>query len=138
MKRVLFVCTQNAARSQLAEGLLNLLGKGEYEAISAGTEPAFEVHPLAVAALRERGYDTSGMTTKTIDENLLKMEFDLVVTVCDHAKKHCPAIPGAKNQIHWSIDDPADYKGSYYDLLEKFRETRNEIEGRIKTEILKL
>lgn len=82
MKRVLFVCTGNAARSQMAEGLLRLLGKDDYEVMSAGTKPAAEVHPVALTALRERGIDTSGFRVKRVDD-LVNEPFHMVVTVCD-------------------------------------------------------
>ncbi|TXT55398.1 MAG: Arsenate reductase [Candidatus Thorarchaeota archaeon] len=136
MKRILFVCTKNAARSQIAEGLLKLLGKAEYEVSSAGLEEAPEVHPLAITVLRERGFDSSGMYSKKIDEELLKQEFDLVVTVCDHAKDNCPLFPKAKKTIHWSVRDPAKKKGTYYELLEAFRKIRRELEKQIKSDII--
>lgn len=136
MKRVLFVCTHNTARSQIAEGLLKLIGKGEYDVLSAGLEPADEVHPLAITALRERVIDTAGLKTKMIDEELLRQEFDLVITVCDHAKDHCPIFPKARKCIHWSIKDPVEAKGSHEERLEAFRETRREIEKLIRSEIL--
>jgi arsenate reductase len=138
MKRVLFVCTHNAARSQIAEGLLKLLGNSEFEVSSAGLELADEVHPLAIAALHERFIDTAGMKSKVIDDELLSQEFDLVVTVCDHAKDHCPVFPYAKETLHWSIEDPSEVEGSYNERLEAFRETRMTIEKRIKTEILRV
>ncbi|MBN2228100.1 MAG: arsenate reductase ArsC [Candidatus Thorarchaeota archaeon] len=136
MKRVLFVCTHNAARSQIAEGLLKLLGKGDYDVSSAGLEPADQVHPLAITALHERFIDTTGMKTKKIDDELLNQEFDLVITVCDHAKDHCPVFPKAKETLHWSIKDPAEAKGSHGERLEVFRDTRREIEQLIKSKIL--
>jgi arsenate reductase len=136
MKRVLFVCTENAARSQIAEGLLRFLGKDQFEVMSAGIEPADEVHPLAITVMRERAIDTEGMTTKQIDDDMLQMEFDLVVTVCDHARDHCPAFPNAKASMHWSIPDPVKAKGTHDELLEVFRRARSLIEKRIRSEIL--
>jgi arsenate reductase len=136
LKRVLFVCTHNAARSQIAEGLLKLLGKDNYEVSSAGLEEADEVHPLAITALHERFIDTAGMRSKVIDDDLLAQEFDLVVTVCDHAKDHCPVFPYAKETLHWSIEDPSKVEGTHDKRLEAFRETRMIIEKRIKAEIL--
>jgi arsenate reductase len=136
LKRVLFVCTHNSARSQIAEGLLKLLGKGEYEVSSAGMEEVDEVHPLAITAMHERFVDTTGMRSKAIDDELLSQEFDLVITVCDHAKDHCPVFPGAKNTLHWSIEDPAAAEGNHGERLEVFRDTLRLIEKRIKAEIL--
>lgn len=136
MKRVLFVCTENAARSQIAEGLLRFLGKDQFEVMSAGLQPADEVHPLAITVMRERAIDTEGMTTKVIDDDMLEMDFDLVVTVCDHAKEHCPVFPNAKESVHWSIPDPAEARGTHDELLEVFRGVRTLIEKRIRKEIL--
>ncbi|MFW9888125.1 MAG: arsenate reductase ArsC [Candidatus Thorarchaeota archaeon] len=135
VKRVLFLCTGNSARSQMAEALLRLLGEDRFEAHSAGTHPASEVNPFALEALRERGASTEGLFTKTID-HFAGQEFHLAVTVCDKAKQECPSFPGAKRIDHWSLEDPASFEGTYEEILLKFRETRDEIERRINTYIL--
>jgi arsenate reductase len=119
----------------MAEGLLRLLGKVEYDVLSAGIHPADEVHPVALTALRERGIDTSGFGVKKVD-NLVNDPFDMVITVCDQAAKECPHFPNAKQIEHWSIEDPAEFKASYYEILEKFREIRGIIENKIKERII--
>ena len=135
MKRVLFLCTGNSARSQMSEALLRLLGEDGFEAYSAGTHPASEVNPFALEVLKERGASVEGLFPKTI-AHFSGQEFHLAVTVCDNAKQECPTFPGAKAMDHWSLEDPATFEGTYEEILPKFRETRDEIERRIKTYIL--
>ena len=135
MKRVLFLCTGNSARSQMSEALLRILGNGEFEAHSAGTHPASEVNPFALEVLKERGVSIEGLFPKIIDQ-FVGQEFHLAVTVCDNAKQECPTFPGAKKVDHWSLKDPAAFQGTYEEILFTFRETRDEIERRIKTYIL--
>lgn len=135
MKRVLFICSGNSARSQMAEAILRLLGSGKYEAHSAGTSIAPEVNPLAIEVLRERGADARSLYTKKVDM-FVDQSFDLVVTVCDKARQVCPFFPGAKHMEHWSIEDPAIFQGSRDEKLQKFRETRDEIERLIEDHIL--
>ena len=103
-QRVLFLCTHNSARSQMAEGLLRHLGGERFEAFSAGTE-ATHVRPLAVAAMAELGIDVSRQESKTLDRYLGE-PFDAVITVCDQAAEACPVFPGAKRRLHWSFTDP--------------------------------
>lgn len=126
--RVLFVCTHNSARSQMAEALLRARG-GRYQAQSAGSE-ATRVHPLAIAAMRERGIDISGQRSKTTDE-FRGERFDYVVTVCDQAQESCPFFPDADHRLHWSLPDPAAAEGSEEERLAAFRHARDEIERRI-------
>ena len=135
MKRVLFLCTGNSARSQMSEALLRILGNGEFEAHSAGTHPASEVNPFALEVLKERGVSIEGLFPKIIDQ-FVGQEFHLAVTVCDNAKQECPTFPGAKKVDHWSLKDPAAFQGTYEEILFTFRETRDEIERRIKSYIL--
>lgn len=135
LKRVLFLCTGNSARSQMSEALLRTLGGNDYEVYSAGISPSNEVNPFALEVLRQRGIDTNGLHPKRLDR-FLDEEFDLVVTVCDRAKKECPVFPGAKNLDHWSLEDPASFEGTYEEILTKFIETRNEIESRIRDYLL--
>jgi len=135
VKRVLFLCTGNSARSQISEALLRLLGGGKFEAYSAGTHPASEVNSFALEVLKERGAGIEGLFPKTMDK-FAGQEFDLVVTVCDNAKQECPSFPGAKAIDHWSLEDPAAFEGTYEEILFTFRETRDEIERRIRTYIL--
>jgi arsenate reductase len=135
VKRVLFLCTGNSARSQMAEALLRLLGEGKYESFSAGTHPASEVNQFALEVLKERGASIEGLFPKTID-HFAREEFHLAVTVCDSAKQECPTFPGAEKMDHWSLEDPAAFEGTYDEIIFTFRETRDEIERRIKTYIL--
>lgn len=104
--RVLFLCTQNSARSQIAEALLRRKGHGRFEVASAGTEPASRVHPLAVEVLAELGIDWSDRRPKSI-EAVRGESWDLIITVCDRAREHCPAFPGRPVFAHWGIEDPA-------------------------------
>ncbi|MHA2377778.1 MAG: arsenate reductase ArsC [Candidatus Thorarchaeota archaeon] len=135
MKRVLFLCTGNSARSQMSEALLRMLGGDEYEVYSAGTAHSDEVNPFAIEVLRQRGVDTNGLHPKKIDR-FLDEEFDLVVTVCDNAKQDCPVFPRAKRMDHWSLEDPAAFEGTYEEILTKFRDTRDDIERRIEDYLL--
>ncbi|MHA2081195.1 MAG: arsenate reductase ArsC [Candidatus Thorarchaeota archaeon] len=136
MPRVLFLCTGNSARSQMAEALLKHIGGEDFEVLSAGTVPRSEVNPFVIEALKEKGIQTVGLYPKLVNE-LTSQVFDLVVTVCDSAKQACPHFPGAKQMEHWSLEDPAAFQGTYDEILSIFRETRDEIERRIKELILK-
>lgn len=133
-KRVLFLCTHNSARSQMAEGLLRELGGERFDAHSAGTEAAV-VRPLAISAMREIGIDISGHRSKTLDR-YVNAPFDLVITVCDDAREACPVFPGATEQRHWSLPDPAAATGTGEDRLAVFREVRDELRRRIESELL--
>ena len=130
-KRVLILCTGNSCRSQMAEGLWQTLGDGRWQAASAGSRPAGYVHPLAVLAMKERGIDISASRSKSVDE-FAGQNFDIVVTVCDHAKEACPAFPGAQQALHWPFDDPAEAHGSDAEKMRVFQRVRNEIEDRIR------
>ncbi len=125
MKRILFLCTQNACRSQMAEGIANKLLQGKVEAFSAGTSPA-GVHPLAVKALKEIGIDISSARSKHIDE-FRGQAFDLVVTLCGGAAETCPFWPGQGRRIHFGLEDPASVSGSEEERLESFRKVRDRI-----------
>jgi protein-tyrosine-phosphatase len=108
--RVLFVCTGNSARSQIAEAILNAKGKGRIEATSAGSRPAERVNPYALDTLREFGIPWSGHAPRSV-EGLEREHWDAVVTVCDRAKESCPIFPGQPMLAHWSIPDPAEVTG---------------------------
>ena len=127
--RVLFVCTHNSARSQMAEGMVRAWGGDRFQAFSAGTE-ASAVRPEAIAVMREIGIDISGHTGKTILP-FLGEEFAWVITVCDQAKESCPVIPGAAQQAHWSIDDPSEMEGSEKERLHAFRTARDTLRDRV-------
>ena len=135
MQRVLFLCTGNSARSQMAEAILRELGGDDFEVYSAGTDIASEVNPYAIELLREIEISVEGLYPKKV-KSFTGCNFHLVITVCDDAKKQCPHFPGAKQMLHWSLEDPAAYQGSHFDILTKFRETRDEIESRIREIIL--
>lgn len=134
-RRVLFLCTHNSARSQMAEGLLRRLGGDRFEVASAGTE-ATRVRPLAIRAMAELGIDISGHESKTLDR-YLEQPFDLVVTVCDEANETCPVFPGATRRLHWSVPDPSKATGSEAQRLAAYRSARDEIRRRLEAEILR-
>jgi arsenate reductase len=134
-KRILFLCTGNAARSQMAEGLARAFHGDVLEVVSAGSRPAGWVHPLAIRALAEIGIDASGQTSKSA-EPFLNEPFDIVVTVCDSAAQDCPTWPNAKRIEHWPIVDPSygpDDPSTRYD---RFVATRNELQRRIDELVL--
>ncbi|NJK81219.1 MAG: arsenate reductase ArsC [Chloroflexaceae bacterium] len=132
--RVLFLCTHNSARSQMAEGLLRALGHGQFEAFSAGTEQT-RVRPEAIAVMQELHIDISGQTSKTLTQ-FLDQSFDAVITVCDSANESCPFFPHARNRRHWSIADPSGVQGSEAERLAAFRHARDDVRQRIETELL--
>jgi arsenate reductase (thioredoxin) len=132
--RVLFLCTHNSARSQMAEGLLRHLGGDRFEAMSAGTE-ATRVRPLAVRAMEEIGVDVSGQESKTL-ERYLHEPFDYVITVCDEANEACPFFPGASSRLHWSFEDPSRAQGSEEERLAVFRSVRDRIRKRIEEDLV--
>lgn len=129
--RVLFICTHNSARSQMAEGFLRHLYGDRYEAVSAGTEPS-RVNPYAVRVMAEAGIDISGHTAKSIDA-FDDQDFDLAVTLCDRAQKTCPVIPGARETIHQGFDDPAEAGGGEERALAAFRRARDQIGEWVKS-----
>ena len=128
--KVLIVCTGNAARSQMAEGLLRHDAGDRFEVFSAGIYPSY-VRPLAIEAMRELGIDISGHRSKSVDE-FADQDIDYVITVCDHANEVCPAFPAKTKRIHWSIADPVAMWGSEEAQLEAFRRARDDIRGRLK------
>ncbi|HEX2729108.1 MAG TPA: arsenate reductase ArsC [Rubrobacteraceae bacterium] len=132
--RVLFLCTHNSARSQMAEGLLRALGGGRFEAYSAGTE-ATRVRPEAIEAMRELDVDISGQQSETLDR-YLDEPFDFVVTVCDAANETCPFFAGAKERLHWSLPDPSSVKGDGEKRLEAFRFVRDRLRGLIGSQLM--
>ncbi|HET7435351.1 MAG TPA: arsenate reductase ArsC [Thermoanaerobaculia bacterium] len=130
-QRILFLCTGNAARSQMAEAIANAFHGDKVEAVSAGSRPAGWVHPLAIRAMAAVGVDINGATSKGADQ-FINQPFDIVVTVCDSAAKDCPNWPGAKRIEHWPIIDPSygpDDPATRYD---RFIATRDELAKRIE------
>jgi arsenate reductase len=129
-KRVLFLCTHNSARSQMAEGLLRSMAGDQFEVFSAGTE-ATRVHPLAIEAMREVDIDISGHRSKTLGE-FSGQRFDYVITVCDRANESCPIFPGGTQRIHWGFEDPSAATGTDEQRLDAFRNAREEIQQRLR------
>jgi arsenate reductase len=128
--RVLFVCTHNSARSQIAEALLGRFGGADFEVHSAGTHQT-RVNPLAIRVLAEQGIDWSDARSKVIDE-FLDQRFDYVITVCDRARETCPVFPGSTNTLHWGLDDPSDVGGTDEEKLAAFRQTAVEVASRLR------
>jgi protein-tyrosine-phosphatase/DNA-binding transcriptional ArsR family regulator len=128
--RVLFLCTHNSARSQMAEGILRHLGGEKVEAFSAGTQ-ATRVHPLAIRTMTEKGIDISRQRSKHMEE-LAGETFDYVVTVCDNARESCPVFPDAPDRIHWSIADPSAVEGDEEVRLQAFRSAAADLMTRIR------
>jgi arsenate reductase len=128
-QRILFLCTGNSCRSQMAEGWLRHLGGDQFDVFSAGTHPA-GLNPGAVEAMREVGIDISGQRSKHLSE-FTGQPFDTVITVCDRAKESCPVFPGGGVVLHWSFDDPASAIGTPAERQAVFRRVRNEIRNQI-------
>jgi arsenate reductase len=128
-RRVLFLCTHNSARSQMAEALLRAKAGDRFEVASAGTEAA-HVHPLAVKAMAEIGIDLGGHTSKTLDR-FVQHPWDFVITVCDSANEACPVFPAAAKRLHWSFPDPSRATGDDEQRLAVFQQVRDQIEARI-------
>ena len=129
--RVLFLCTGNSCRSQIAEGWLRELGGERFEIFSAGAKPAGRVHPLAIRVMREAGVDIARHRSKSLDE-VAGQPFDFVITLCDNAREACPHFPGAARQLHWSFDDPAQAMGTDGEKAPVFRRVRDEILDRAR------
>ncbi|MFA4985554.1 MAG: arsenate reductase ArsC [Candidatus Brocadiia bacterium] len=129
--KVLFVCTGNSARSQMAEALLRTIAGERYEAFSAGTEPA-DVHPLTIRVLQEIGCDTSPLYSKSLDAMLAEASYDFIITVCDRAAETCPVVMGGGARIHWSFEDPAAFEGTEDEKVARFRRIRDLVESRIR------
>jgi len=129
-QRVLFLCTHNSARSQMAEGLLRAMAGDRFEVASAGTE-ATHVRPLAIAAMDEIGIDLRGHASKTLDR-FLPERWDVVITVCDSANESCPVFPGATTRLHWSFPDPSRAQGTDVQKLHVYREVRDAIRARLE------
>jgi arsenate reductase len=128
-ERVLFLCTHNSARSQMAEGFLRALAGDRFEAQSAGTQKT-TVNPLAIRVMAERNVDISTHTSK-LYENIMQKPWDYLITVCDDANEQCPFVPGVHKRLHWSFEDPSCATGSEQQRLATFRRIRDQIESRI-------
>lgn len=129
-KKILFLCTGNSARSQMAEGWGRSLGQNDWEVRSAGIFPSY-VHPLAIRVMEEIGVDISKQESKSMDQ-FLQTEFDYIITLCDHAASACPVFPGQGKRIDWSFEDPAAAIGTIEERLVVFRKVRDEIKAKIE------
>src|SRR6185295_15827896 len=125
--RVLFLCTHNSARSQMAEGFLRAMAGGRFEAGSAGTEKT-SVNPLAIRVMAERGVDISAHASKLFSG---LESWDYLITVCDDANERCPWVPGSVKRLHWSFPDPSRATGTEEERLAVFRRVRDQIEQRL-------
>ena len=124
-KKILFLCTHNSARSQMAEGFVKKIFGDKYEVYSAGTQITF-VRPEAIQVMKEIDIDISNNHSKHMSE-FYDIKFDLVVTVCENAKKVCPIFPGAKNMVHYEFDDPSNAIGTNNEILDFYRKIRDQI-----------
>jgi arsenate reductase (thioredoxin) len=136
-KRVLFLCTGNSCRSQMAEGLLRELAGHRYEALSAGSKPAGYVHQGAIQVMSELGFDISDLRSKSINEFLPPdgTPPDLIISVCSGAEHDCPIFPGTTERLHWPFDDPAHAEGTEEEKLACFRRVRDEIREAISSDM---
>jgi arsenate reductase (thioredoxin) len=136
MKRVLVLCTGNSCRSIMAEALINALGAGRYEAVSAGSNPAGYVHPKSIETLKRHGLDAGQPRSKSWDE-FTGQHFDLVITVCDAAASEtCPAFLGTHTKLHWSTPDPAKATGTEAEINAAFDEAFRMLKQRVERELL--
>ena len=134
-KNVLFLCTGNSARSQMAEGLLRQIAGDRFEVMSAGLEPKDEVHPLAVEVMRELGIDIGEQKPKTVDVYLGRVPVHYLIVVCNRAQATCPRIwPGLMegNRYYWPVDDPAAAVGGVEEQLAVFRAVRDELQQMLR------
>jgi arsenate reductase (thioredoxin) len=129
-KRVLFLCTGNSCRSQMAEGFLRGLAGHEFDVESAGMNPT-RINPLAIRVMAEAAIDISGQHSKAVDEQYGK-KFDYVITVCDRAREVCPVFPGDVTRLHWAFEDPAEATGSEEERINVFRRVRDEIAENVR------
>ncbi|PNR92822.1 arsenate reductase ArsC [Petrotoga sp. 9PWA.NaAc.5.4] len=127
--KVLFLCSKNSARSQMAEAFLKKYGDDKFEAYSAGLESS-QINPYTVKVMEEKGIDMSDHYSKSLD-TYLNDRFGFLITVCSKAEKECPFFPGVSIRLHWPFDDPAAFEGSEEENLEVFRRVRDEIEKKI-------
>ena len=130
MKKVMFLCTANSCRSQMAEGFAKVYGRGLIEVYSAGLMAA-AVHRRAAAVMKEAGIDISKQESKTIDEGLLR-QMDIVVTLCSYAENLCPSTPPGVRRIHWPVKDPVGITGTEEEIMNDFRRARDEIKERVQ------
>ncbi len=131
MRNILFLCTGNSCRSQMAEGWARYLGRDRIDVQSAGIE-AHGKNPRAIAVMQEAGVDISGQESSRVTPDMLERA-DLVVTVCGHADEHCPALPATVRKLHWPLQDPAKAQGSEDEVMQVFRASRDDIRERVRS-----
>ena len=129
---VLFLCTGNSCRSQMAEAWLRKLGGDRFTVYSAGLEP-HGVNHYTIQVMEETGYDMSGHRSKHLDEFIGAIEFDFLITVCGNADERCPYFPGMGTRLHWPFEDPAAFEGPEYEKIEQFRKIRDQIKEKIQS-----
>jgi len=129
MKKILFLCTGNSCRSQMAEGIANFYGKGKIEAYSAGTHPT-DVNKYAIIVMKEIGIDISGNKSKNVSV-FIGQKFDYIITLCESAKQNCPFFPGNAVRLHWGIEDPAIAAGTEAEIQDAFRIARDKIKNNV-------
>lgn len=129
--RVLFLCTGNSCRSQMAEAFLRLYGGEDFEVYSAGLDPK-PIHPMTIRVMEEIGYDMSSHYSKTLDKFLGKVHFSYLITVCSNAEERCPVFPGMGQRLHWPFEDPAAFIGTPEETMAKFRDVRDQIAARVR------
>jgi len=127
---VLFVCSHNSARSQMAETFLRDYGGDYFDVYSAGIEGT-RINPYTIKVLEELNYDLSEQYAKSISDFLGNMKFDIVITVCSEAEKNCPTIPGVKTKLHWDIENPSSFEGTEEEKIEVFRRVRDDIKAKV-------
>lgn len=130
MKKVLFLCTENSVRSQIAEAILNSKGKGKFIAFSAGSNPAKEINPYAKKIIQNLGEDVSNYTPKHI-EKFLDQEFDFVITLCDKMRNECPIVSNNSVNVHWWLADPKSFDGNEEEIINQFKKIKSELINRI-------
>lgn len=130
--KILFLCTGNSCRSQIAEAWLRLLNSDDFDVFSAGLEP-HGVNPFTSAVMEEAGVDISDHRSKHIDEYIGKINFDYLITVCGNADERCPYFPGMGTRMHWPFEDPAAFQGPEDQKMDKFREVRDKIKVKIES-----
>ena len=130
MVNILYLCTGNSCRSQIAEGWTRQLGEGRFEVQSAGIE-AHGKNPRAISIMQEAGIDISGQESTIVTDEMLNLA-DVVVTVCGHADEQCPVLPPGVKKVHWPLTDPARATGSEAEIMDLFRATRSDIENRVR------
>jgi arsenate reductase (thioredoxin) len=135
--KVLFLCTGNSARSQMAEAFLRKYGNDYFDVYSAGLEPK-GINPFTIQVMEEIEIDMSQHTSKDLKQYLGKTHFGYLITVCDRAEQNCPIFPGMEMRLHWSFEDPAAFEGKQEDKLAKFREIRDQIDERVRSWLMEM